>query len=45
MGEEQPSTNEHRRPPADPSQGVPPPGNSDHKVDPPPPTGKHRKEG
>ncbi|MFC9426491.1 hypothetical protein [Streptomyces sp. NPDC056987] len=36
----------HSKPDPAPSQGKPPPGNSDSKVpDPPPPTGKRRKEG
>ncbi|CAL9280123.1 hypothetical protein SUDANB180_07358 [Streptomyces sp. enrichment culture] len=34
----------HEKPPADPSTGTPPPGNSDGQVPPPPPsTGKHKK--
>lgn len=39
-----PSMGEHEKPPADPKQGNPPPGNSDGQVPPPPPSdGKHKK--
>jgi hypothetical protein len=35
---------DHEKPPPDPSQGTPPPGNSDGQVPTPPPsTGKHKK--
>lgn len=35
---------EHEKPPADPGQGTPPPGNADGQVPPSPPsTGKHKK--
>lgn len=36
---------EHRKAEPDPSQGKPPPGNSDGQVPPPPPSdGKHKKD-
>ncbi len=35
---------EHEKPPPDPGQGTPPPGNADGEVPPQPPSdGKHRK--
>lgn len=36
---------EHSKPPKDPSQGTPPPDNSDSKIPlPPPSNGKHKKK-
>lgn len=45
MADEQEQSGQHARPPADPSQGQPPPNNADGRVDPPAePTGRHRKK-
>ncbi|MES9523784.1 hypothetical protein [Streptomyces capoamus] len=42
--DEEEAMGKHEKPPADPSTGNPPPGNSDGQVPPPPPgDGKHKK--